>query len=116
MACKNNQRKDTCSKSFAICVEYQGEIPEYSELVDETCVSVEETIDDLYISVGQIKTDTDLSAVTYCDTLPTDKTPKVLIQFMLDAICDLKTIITTQADTITVMRAQIEALQASECP
>lgn len=60
--CKDKKVKDTCgTKSYATCVFYEGDVSENSSLVDETCVVVEEVIEDIYSLLGEIDTSTDVS-------------------------------------------------------
>jgi hypothetical protein len=55
--------KHTCTGNlqYSTCVQYELELPEFSELGD--CVSIEDTTNELYNLVGEIKTETDLSAL-----------------------------------------------------
>ena len=50
----------TCTGSiqYALCTSYEGILPEFSEL---ECPSIEETTEELYNLVGEIKEETDLS-------------------------------------------------------
>lgn len=49
MGCCDKNRKYNCyTKTQAICTMYKGYIPKYSKLKDEECVTVEETIEELY--------------------------------------------------------------------
>ena len=52
--------KHTCTGSiqYALCTSYETELPEFSEL---ECPSIEETTEELYNLVGEIKEQTDLS-------------------------------------------------------
>lgn len=53
--------KHTCTGNlqYSTCVQYELELPEFSELGD--CVSIEDTTNELYNLVGEIRTETDLS-------------------------------------------------------
>ena len=53
--------KHTCgNKIKAECVYYDTELPEFSKLKDETCVTAEETISELYKLIKEIKEGSDL--------------------------------------------------------
>lgn len=59
---KKKSTKDTCgSKVWASCVFYEGSVPESSDLSEETCLVVEETIEDMYSLIDSILEGTDLS-------------------------------------------------------
>jgi hypothetical protein len=53
--------KHTCTGNlqYSTCVQYELELPSFSELGE--CVSIEETTEELYNLVGEIKEETDLS-------------------------------------------------------
>ncbi len=57
----NSKIKHTCTGNlqYATCVQYELELPEFSELGE--CVSIEETTEELYTLVGGIKDEIDLS-------------------------------------------------------
>ena len=51
-----NNRKYSCGEKISsICTIYDGELPEWSELNDEICVTIEETTEELYNQVADIK-------------------------------------------------------------
>lgn len=51
----NNKIKNTCGDSIkAECVDYEGEVNSQSELVNESCLSIEETTQDIYNQLEQI--------------------------------------------------------------
>ena len=52
--------KHTCTGSiqYALCTSYETELPEFSEL---ECPSIEETTEELYNLVGEIKEETDFT-------------------------------------------------------
>ena len=60
--CKSNKPKYTCGdrRSNARCVVYDLDIPEYSNLFEEECVTLEETTEDLYHLISYIKESIDL--------------------------------------------------------
>lgn len=114
MACgdKTNLRCGTIQ--YAVCVKYEGELPEYSEL---ECANIEETTEELYNLITEIKEQTDMSQLEAdCINYPTERTVLNVLQAMQDFIC-------TQAQTITDMQAQMEVmeqqiidLQEGTCP
>ncbi len=54
MGC-NNKIKHTCGDSIkAECVDYEGEVNPQSELINENCLSIEETTQDIYNQLEQI--------------------------------------------------------------
>ena len=57
--------KDTCgSKVRGICITYDGAVPEWSTIEDVDCVVVEETIEDLYEAVSELKEITNLGDIS----------------------------------------------------
>ena len=88
-----NKIKHTCgSIVFAGCTSYQTDLPEFSEL---ECPSIEETTEELYNLVGEIKEETDLKdlgdkCLEYVETAE----GKIIVKNVLlkheDEICLLK--------------------------
>jgi hypothetical protein len=112
-----NQRKDSCSKSYAICSVYEGNIPTSSPLTEEECVSVEEVLEDLYSITTDIKEGISMTDISEgCLEFPTTPTLPEVIQLLVNEICALKEIVETQAETIETINLQIEALQENQCP
>lgn len=62
MSCGENKRKHNCGsrKNQAVCVFYEGYIPEYSDLNDSDCIVLEETTEDLYNIIDDLKEDLNL--------------------------------------------------------
>ncbi len=94
MSC-NDKIKQRCGvRVYAPCVDYEKEIPGWSDLSGETCVTVEDTIEDLYTNVGGIKDEIDLSALgQLCLTyVPVGQTAKVknILEKYEEEICLLK--------------------------
>ena len=59
-----NKIKNTCAeKNYATCVYYELEVPTFSSLVDQDCITIEETTEDLYDLVGGIKSEIELSSL-----------------------------------------------------
>lgn len=61
MGCRTNNLKHNCgsSKQNARCTFYEGDLAEFSELKE--CITIEETTEELYEAVQEIKDSIDLS-------------------------------------------------------
>ena len=86
--------KHTCTGSiqYALCTSYEGILPEFSEL---ECPSIEETTEELYNLVGEIKEETDLSELgERCLEYLLDENDKIVVKNVLlkfvEEICNLK--------------------------
>ena len=85
--------KHTCgSIVFADCTSYETELPEFSEL---ECPSIEETTEELYNLVGEIKEQTDLSELgEACLEYLLDENDKIVVKNVLlkfeEKICELE--------------------------
>lgn len=94
--CRNNKPKCNCGdKQFAVCVYYNGYLPEYSEL-EEGCVTLEETTEELYENQEEILDSIDLSklgknCIDYSDYQEEDdlKVKEALLAIETE-ICELK--------------------------
>lgn len=87
--------KHTCGgKSNARCVYYDSELPDFSKLKDEMCVTIEETTEELYKLIKEIKDGSDLKDLgASCITYGVDKsklTLAVALKVLEKQICDLK--------------------------
>jgi hypothetical protein len=86
--------KHTCSGNlqYATCVQYELPLPEFSELGD--CVSIEETTEELYNLIGEIKEETDLSELANECLEYVLEEGKVIVKNVLlkheQEICELK--------------------------
>ncbi len=59
-----NQIKNMCGeKTYATCTYYELEVPTFSTLVNQDCITIEETTSDLYEAVGGVKSEIDLSSL-----------------------------------------------------
>ena len=91
-----NDRKNYCGdKMSSICTMYEGELPNWSELNEEICVTIEETTEELYNLVGEIKEETDLSELgEKCLEYLLDENDKIVVKNVLlkfeEEICNLK--------------------------
>lgn len=62
MGCGKYDISSTCGdRYYATCTFYQTELPEWSELKDQNCVTIEETTEELYKAVTEIKDQLDNS-------------------------------------------------------
>lgn len=88
-----NKIKHTCSeKNYATCVYYELEVPTFSSLVNEDCITLEETTEDQYDILTSIKSEIDLSALGQ-DCINYGINPKTVKSVLLkheQEICDLK--------------------------
>lgn len=96
MAC-GNKTKNTCGeKGYATCVYYEKAVPDFSELED--CITLEETTEELYKIVKDLKEQVDLSAlgnVDGCDVVyALDGDDRIVVKNVLlkyeEEICALK--------------------------
>ena len=86
--------KHTCTGSiqYALCTQYETDLPEFSEL---ECPSIEETTEELYNLVGEIKEETDLSELgERCLEYLLDENDKIVVKNVLlkfeEKICELE--------------------------
>lgn len=88
-----SKTKHTCAeKNYATCIEYELEVPTFSNLTGQDCVSVEETIDDTYDILTGVKSEINLSELGQ-DCINYGITPKIVKNVLLryeQEICDLK--------------------------
>ena len=104
--------KHTCgSIVFADCTSYEGILPEFSEL---ECPSIEETTEELYNLVGEIKEQTDLSELgEKCLEYLLDENDKIVVKNVLlkfeEEICNLK------EELELVKNIQICSIPITEC-
>jgi hypothetical protein len=90
-----NKIKHMCGeKTYATCTYYELEVPAFSELLDQDCITIEETTADLYEVVGGVKSEIDLSSLgndclTYVQEEGQNIVKNVLLKYEQE-ICDLK--------------------------
>ncbi len=94
--------KHTCAeKNYATCIYYELEVPDFSSLVGEDCITLEETTEDMYTLIGDIKSEIDLSALGQ-DCITHGVNPKTVKNVLLkyeQEICDLKDRVNTLETT-----------------
>lgn len=107
--------KTRCGKvQYATCTKYETELPAFSTL---QCPSIEETTEELYNEVANLKDLLDFSDLNDdCLTLPTPRNPLSLIQLLIDTVCEQKNIIENMQGTIDTIQDQITDLQENNCP
>lgn len=108
----NQKIKHTCGSTvFADCTSYEGVLPEFSEL---ECPSIEETTEELYDLVGEIKEETDLSELgNSCLEYVQTEEGKIIVKNVLlkfeEEICNLK------EELELVKNRQICSIPITEC-
>jgi len=111
-----NKTSNRCqTKNFAACTEYQGNLSNNTSIQDE-CYNLEEVVEDVISLVDNIFTSTDLSDLENCESLPTDRKVKTVIQYLLEQNCFLKDSLTGIGLQINNMQQQINDLQTNNCP
>ncbi len=88
-----NKTKHMCGeKTYATCTYYELDVPTFSSLVDQDCITIEETTEDIYDLIGGIKSEIDLVALGQ-DCINYGVNPKTIKSVLLkyeEEICDLK--------------------------
>jgi len=116
MSCED-KIKMRCKKGYASCINYEAEIPEFSTLVGDECISIEEVAIDQYYLLGEIKTELDLTELDEgCLELPTDNNAKKMFQYLIDVICEQKQQIEDLLKTQGEQADLIDKLNDGICP
>lgn len=95
MSC--NKISNRCGDTnYAPCIVYQGDIPTYSSLTEQECVNIEDTTEDTYNFITDIKGQINLSELGEgCLSYVTDEEGRVVVKNVLlkyeEEICALKT-------------------------
>lgn len=78
-------------QSFAPCVKYQTELPVWSDLKLQDCVTIADTTEELYSEITALKTEVDLSDLTSeCFTILEDEdTSKVTIKTFAQTVINI---------------------------
>jgi hypothetical protein len=89
----NNKIKNTCGgRTFAGCVDYEGDLPEFTTV--GSCPTIEETTEEIYKEVDEIRTATNLSGLGELCLSYTLVDGKVIVKNALakfeQEICSLK--------------------------
>lgn len=114
MTCYKKNKHACGTINYDTCIKIEATLPDFSLLED--CISLDEVIEEVYTFIGEIKEEIDVTEVTSCETLPTVKTVKTLIQFLLDRDCAQQEQINTMQSTIGSMQLAITELQNNQCP
>jgi hypothetical protein len=101
-----NKIKHTCAeKNYATCIYYEGNVPVFSGLSSLVeaggCITIEETTEDQYDILEDIKSEIDLTALGQ-DCITYGVTPKTVKNVLLryeQEICDLKDRVNTLETT-----------------
>ena len=113
-----NNRKYSCGdKISSICTIYDGGLPIWSELNDELCVTIEETTEELYEQVSEIKENLDTSNLgEACLQYPNNKNIKQKDANLVfeKNICDLLEIVKDNTNSVLACELNYEGL-VEEC-
>lgn len=110
--------KNTCSKNYATCVEYQGTIPEISSLSEEDCLDMEQITEDIYSLIEEIKEDSDLENLRDgCITYPSGEIKvNTALENIQTFICTQQTSIEALTERVSTLELQVQQLQENQCP
>lgn len=108
----NSKISHTCgTKNYSTCIEYEGLLPEFSELID--CVNLEETTEELYNLASESQlSGLGESCLTYIETLEGKIIVKNVLLKFEEEICALKTKI-EELETVTICNISIEGCDFS---
>lgn len=113
-----NNRKYSCGdKMSSICTMYEGELPNWSELNNELCVTIEETTEELYKQVSEIKENLDTSNLgEACLQYPNNENIKQKdVNLVFEkTLCDLLGIVKDSSNSILACDLNYEGL-VEEC-
>lgn len=113
-----NNRKYSCGEKISsICTIYDGELPEWSELNDEICVTIEETTEELYNQVADIKESLDTSNLgDSCLQYPNNEDIKQKDANLVfeKTLCDLLEIVKDNTNSVLACDLNYEGL-VEEC-
>ena len=113
-----NNRKYSCGEKISsICTIYDGELPVWSELNNELCATIEETTDEVYNQVSEIKESLDTSNLGgACLQYPNNENIKQKDANLVfeKNICDLLEIVKDNTNSILTCELNYEGL-IEEC-
>lgn len=95
MGCHNRKKVSCGIKQYATCVYYEGCIPDFSELTNEDCVTLEDTTEDIYNHIEIIYENIDLSelgndCIDYEEEEPGKIKVKEALKKFEELICDIQ--------------------------
>lgn len=98
----NNEVKSTCTdKSYATCIYYELDVPEYSSLKDLNCTTLEETTKETYDLITKIKSETDLSSLG-----------EACLEYVKEAgILTVKSVLLTYEEEICALKEKVRVLE-----
>lgn len=108
-----NKTKYTCGDTvYSACTLYEKELPEFTKIEDE-CYTIEETTEDQYILLGEIKDEIDLSELgESCLEYLLDENDKIVVKNVLlkyeEKICELLEKVEA-LETVDICNKNIEA-------
>ena len=113
-----NNRKYSCGdKISSICTIYDGELPQWSELNNELCVTIEETTEEIYKQVSEIKENLDTKNLGgACLQYPNNEDIKQKDANLVfeKNICDLLEIVKDNTNSVLACELNYEGL-IEEC-
>ena len=113
-----NNRKYSCGEKISsICTIYDGELPVWSELNNELCATIEETTEELYNEVSEIKENLDTSNLGgACLQYPNNEDIKQKDANLVfeKNICDLLEIVKDNTNSVLACELNYEGL-IEEC-
>jgi len=114
----NEKLKNRCGKKvYAVCVNYEGSVPEYSGLDTDDCLDIQQVAENIYDKLGDVKNEIALAGLDpNCLTLPTNNNTLKMFQFLVDTICTMQTTIGSMQDIIDTMQEQIQDIFDNNCP
>ena len=108
--------KGNCKKVLANCTSFEGEVPEFSSLTEEGCLSIEETTSDIYDILSDIKYDLNLESLRGdCVNYPAEIKILDAFQALQTLACQQQNTINTLQTAVTTLQAQVTALQNNPC-
>lgn len=89
MSCKNKIKNTCVDKHYATCTYYELDLPEISSL-DSSCVTLEETTQEIYSFIEDIKESVNIEGLTTdCEDL-TELSIKDIFELQQNKICSLE--------------------------
>lgn len=108
---KCNTVKQTCGQtSYATCTQYEGTVNPQSELAEDSCLDIEQTTQDLYDQMEEVKDQLDLSELGEACLDYVLEEGKILVKNVLllheEKICELQERV-TELETIDICNKSI---------
>lgn len=96
MSCGSNIKSNCGKKQYATCTYYETEFPNWSAWYEKDCVTIEDTTEELYDEVTELKAKNDFSSLTTsCSKIDLQKdggvvTPKSFAESVLNILEEIK--------------------------